>query len=78
MGTQPQFFVAAPPRCFSAAGERLLRASAVARRIHRTQRMVRYLAEAGLLPGFKCGKLWLFREADVLAFVMARDGAYVH
>jgi hypothetical protein len=39
--------------------------------------MVRYLAEARLLIGFKRGKLWFFKEADVLAFIVARDGAYV-
>ncbi len=78
MGTQTQFCIPASPRCFSASGERLLRTSAVAHRICRTPRMVRYLAEAGLLLGFKRGKLWFFREAEVLAFVQAREGTYVH
>jgi hypothetical protein len=76
METQIQVHWCEPHSCLSGR-DRLLRATAVARRIGRTPRMVRYLAEARLLIGFKRGKLWFFKEADVLAFIVARDGAYV-
>lgn len=75
MATQTQVHFSA--QCCFSNGERLLRTTAVARRISRTPRMVRYLAEARLLIGFKRGKLWFFREADVLAFLEFRESAYV-
>jgi hypothetical protein len=65
MGTTIQCFSAPSLECYGEAGQRLLRTTAVARRIGRTPRMVRYLAEEGLVAGFKRGKLWFFRETDV-------------
>jgi len=53
------------PSVFTATGDRLLRVSAVARRLHCTCRMVRYLAERKFIPAIKRGKLWFFRESDV-------------
>jgi excisionase family DNA binding protein len=50
---------------FTAAGDRLLRVSAVARRLHCTCRMVRYLAEKKLIPAIKRGKLWFFKQSDI-------------
>jgi len=63
--------------CFDAAGDRLLRTTGVARRIGKTTRMVRYLAEDGLISGFKLGKLWFFKESDVVRYIRAREAAYV-
>ena len=50
---------------FTPTGDRLLRVSAVARRLHCTCRMVRYLAEKKLIPAIKRGKLWFFKQSDV-------------
>jgi hypothetical protein len=77
METQTQFDISGNPPCFGEAGERLLRTTAVARRLGRTPRMIRYLAEANLLPGFKHGKLWFFREMDVAKYLLIREGGYV-
>lgn len=45
---------------------RPLRVNNVARRIQRSQRRVRQLAETGELPAFKIdGKSWGFRPSDV-------------
>jgi len=77
MGTQTQSCVRIPMYCFNATGDRLLRTTGVARRIGKTPRMVRYLAEAGLIAGLKHGKLWFFRESDVIRYVRARETEYV-
>lgn len=75
MGTQAQSTICASKICFTSSGDRLLCASAVARRIGKTPRMVRYLAKSGVLPGFKRGKLWFFREADVLMYTREQEAA---
>ncbi len=77
MGTQSQSCACTPMSCFNADGDRLLRTTGVAHRLDRTARMVRYLAETGLIPGFKRGKLWFFRESDVIRYVREREAEYV-
>lgn len=76
MGTQTQFYISVNMPCFGEAGERLLRTTAAARRLGRTPRMVRYLAETNILPGLKHGKLWFFKETDVTRYLLAREGTY--
>jgi excisionase family DNA binding protein len=50
-------------------GERSLRVHIVAKRLNRSRRMVRHLAQTGELHGFKIGlKLWAFRPQDVDAY----------
>jgi len=77
MGTQTQFYISTTPPCFGEAGERLLRTTAAARRLGRTPRMIRYLAETNLLPGLKHGKLWFFKESDVTKYLLTREAGYV-
>jgi hypothetical protein len=58
----------AVPDClgtFAESGERLLRTSAVAIRIGRTPRMVRYLVQRARLVSLRKGKLLLFKLSDV-------------
>lgn len=50
-------------------GERPLRVHIVAKRLNRSRRMVRHLAQKGELHGFKIGpKLWAFLPQDVDAY----------
>jgi len=51
-------------------GERPLRVHIVAKRLNRSRRMVRHLAQIGELHGFKVGpKLWAFLPQDVDAYM---------
>jgi hypothetical protein len=50
---------------FTESGERLLPSSAVAHRIGRTARMVRYLIEGGQLLGVRRGKLLFCSDSEV-------------
>jgi hypothetical protein len=77
MGVQSQSVACDSRSCFTDSGERLMCASAVARRIGRTPRMVRYLAGTGVIGGLKQGKLWFFREKDVIQYIRVRGGSYV-
>jgi|GEM_PF-7054482 hypothetical protein len=73
-----QVFAPAGARaCFTESGDRLLCASAVARRIGRTPRMIRYLAERKQIPALKRGKLWFFRQTDVDRYCRSREGCDV-
>lgn len=65
MATQTVNCVSASSCCFNETGDRLLRTSAVAKRLHRTMRAVRYIAERKQIPAIKRGKLWFFKESDV-------------
>lgn len=54
------------PAVTSTEGERLYSRKAVAARYGVDPQTVRNWQLAGKLPGFKLGKNWRFREADVL------------
>ena len=68
MATQSIGCLSVSSCCFNEAGERLLRTWAVAKRLHRTTRAVRYMAERKQIPAIKHGKLWYFRESDVVEY----------
>jgi hypothetical protein len=53
---------------FDRDGQRFLPASVVAKRLCRTTRMVRYLAQNGDILAFKRGKLWYFAEKAVESY----------
>jgi hypothetical protein len=75
MGIQAQPTISVSQTCFTANGSRLVCASAVARSIGKTARMVRYLATSGVLPGFKRGKLWFFQVDDVSRYLREMEAA---
>lgn len=58
--------------CFTVAGERLLRTSAVAARIGVCPRMVRYLITDGRLGAIRKGKLLFCTESEVDRFLRFR------
>ncbi|MGO9169783.1 MAG: helix-turn-helix domain-containing protein [Candidatus Sulfotelmatobacter sp.] len=53
---------------FTESGERLLRTSAVARRLGVTRRMVGYLAQKGRIATVRRGGLLFFKLSDVEAY----------
>jgi excisionase family DNA binding protein len=48
--------------------ERLINVHWVSQRTELAPRTIRKLAETGLLPAIRTGKLWMFRPSDVTRF----------
>jgi excisionase family DNA binding protein len=59
--------------CFTIDGDRLLRTSAVAKRIGRTRRMVRIYIRDGHLKAVRKGKFWLCKASEVEGFLRQRN-----
>lgn len=54
--------------------ERLLTVEQVAERLQLTPELVRELLRKGRVPGFRMGKFWRIREADLNAYIRALAG----
>ena len=59
-------------------GARPLLVNNVAKRLHLSRRMVRYLAQTGAIPAYKAGrKIWRFLATDVEEFRARREASCV-